>query len=220
MYYFEENGYEIVGRVLKQSEVEFIKIEIAKAIDNNLGYAIRHLDKKVPAIANLANSTKIINLIANYYNRTPRLIRSFNKTQDNNWFVPWHQDKTIAVREKIETPGFQNWTTKQGIIHVQPPLSIMQQIITLRIHLDKTNINNGALQLIPKSHQQGILTQSQINNIKNKSIPIACEVYAGDVVIMNPLILHSSLKSQTQCDRAIIHLEYSAAILPNNLTWA
>ena len=39
---------------------------------------------------------------------------------------------------------------------------------------------------------------------------------------MSPLILHSSLKSSVFSDcvaRAVIHLEYSTAKLPNNLQW-
>ena len=66
--------------------------------------------------------------------------------------VAWHQGKTISVKQKIETPGFTNWTTKQGIVHVQPTLKVMQNIVTLRLHLDRADQKNGALQVIPRSH--------------------------------------------------------------------
>jgi ectoine hydroxylase-related dioxygenase (phytanoyl-CoA dioxygenase family) len=219
---FPENGYAIAPNILQQEEIELIKIKIARAIKSDSDYGIRNIAKKVPAIETLAHSAKIINSVTTYLGSSPKLVRAiyFNKTQNNNWFVGWHQDKTIAVVQKIDTPGFINWTTKQGVIHVQPPESIMQQIITVRLHLDKTGIDKGALQLIPKSHRQGILSQIQIDRLKDSSNSIICELNAGDALIMSPLILHSSSKSRSTKERAIIHLEYSAIDLPNNLTWA
>lgn len=35
---------------------------------------------------------------------------SFNKSQNSNWGVPWHQDRVIAVAEKHKIKGFDNWT--------------------------------------------------------------------------------------------------------------
>lgn len=49
----------------------------------------------------------------------------FNKTQESNWKVAWHQDLTILVRERREVHGFGPWTVKAGIVHVQPPASVV-----------------------------------------------------------------------------------------------
>lgn len=89
---FKENGYAIACQLLKQEEIKFIKTEINKAITCNSNYGIRNLDKKVLAIKTLANSAKISDLVTNYLGSSPKLIRAiyFNKTQNNNWFVPWH----------------------------------------------------------------------------------------------------------------------------------
>lgn len=40
---------------------------------------------------------------------------AFDKRPDANWAVGWHQDRTIAVRVRIETPGFGPWSVKGGV---------------------------------------------------------------------------------------------------------
>lgn len=45
----------------------------------------------------------------------------FDKTPERNWSLGWHQDRTIAVKHRIDTPGFADWTHKSGIHHVVPP---------------------------------------------------------------------------------------------------
>jgi hypothetical protein len=220
---FFDRGYEIKTKFISSEEVEQLKKEIAIYIQDksNSNYGIRHIQEKIPAVYKLAYSDLIQSTLFKYFNAPFRLIRAiyFNKSIDANWSVPWHQDKTIAVARKLKLNGFTNWSIKEGVLHVQPPLEIMQNIITLRIHLDEANEENGALQLIPGSHQLGILTQEQIANIRTNSQAVVCRVNAADVVIMSPLILHSSLKSKKIGDRRIIHLEYTSTELPNGLNW-
>ncbi len=219
---FAENGFEVVANILKEIEIAHLKSQIQQHIYSDSIHGIRQIERKVPAIALLANSAKITNLLAIYTKKRPKLVRGiyFNKNKKHNWLVSWHQDKTIAVKDKIVTPGFTNWTVKQGVVHVQPPLTIMENIITLRIHLDAAGVDNGALRVIPKSHQLGILNSAAIKNIVAHQKPKICAVNAGDILVMNPLILHSSFKSKKNCHRAIIHLEYALTELPNNLSWA
>ena len=69
----------------------------------------------------------------------------FDKPQSSNWYVSYHQDLTISVDKKLEVDGFGFWTTKQNQFSVQPTLDILQNVVTIRIHLDDTDENNGAL---------------------------------------------------------------------------
>lgn len=223
---FRRDGYAVVSKVLTKEQIAELKLEIRQTIDCDSAYGIRQIDCQVPAIYRLAYSSLIIKCLELYTDCQPKLVKAiyFNKTLENNWFVGWHQDKTIGVREKIETPGFINWTVKQSIPHVQPTLDVMQKIVTLRLHLDRAGKSNGALQLIPRSHHR-ILNSQEIEHFKAISEPKICEVEAGDALIMSPLVLHSSPKSQISRNnrsnnRAVIHLEYSTANLPNNLHWA
>lgn len=217
---FTLTGYIIIKQFISRQTINYLIAEIDK-IYHQSNYGIRQIDSKVEAVERLANSQSIKKLLFPDLNNH-KLVRAiyFNKTKAANWGVAWHQDKTIAVRQKIETPGFINWTIKEGVIHVQPPLEIMQNIITLRIHLDNTNQDNGALKIIPQSHQLGFLMPKQIEEIKHNKEAILCIVNAGDALIMSPLVLHASSKATVFTNRRILHLKYASIELPNNLNWA
>ena len=78
----------------------------------------------------------------------------FNKTRSSNWKVVWHQDLTIAVRERIDVEGFGPWTRKTGIWHVQPPPEVMSGILAIRLHIDESSFDNGPLRVVSGSHLQ------------------------------------------------------------------
>lgn len=69
----------------------------------------------------------------------------FDKTADRNWSLAWHQDRTIAVRARIETPGFGPWTIKAGMTHVAPPVELLAGMMTVRVHLDDVPEDNAPL---------------------------------------------------------------------------
>ena len=79
----------------------------------------------------------------------------FNKTQQSNWKVVWHQDLTIAVRERRDVNGFGPWTVKAGVLHVQPSTEVMHRILAIRLHLDASGPDSGPLRVIPGSHKGG-----------------------------------------------------------------
>src|SRR5438552_18606411 len=43
----------------------------------------------------------------------------FDKSADQNWPLGWHQDRTIAVKQRIEVEGFGRWSIKSGMVHVE-----------------------------------------------------------------------------------------------------
>lgn len=185
-------------------------------------HGIRHLLDKSPDIKQLAYSEDLLNPIKAILGKYAHPVRAiyFNKSQsDANWAVAWHQDLSIAVKEKIPMTGYQAWSVKQGVTHVQPPTNILQNMLTIRIHLDPVTEQNGVLKVIPHSHQQGYLSHTEINQWLEKEAPILCTCDRGDVLLMQPLLLHASDKSQTTQKRRIIHIEYAAEDLPAPLAW-
>jgi hypothetical protein len=76
-----------------------------------------------------------------------RVVRGiyFDKHKEANWKVAWHQDLTIAVHERADIDGYGSWSMKAGIPHVQPPVFVLQSMLTLRLHMDHTDESNGAL---------------------------------------------------------------------------
>lgn len=61
--------------------------------------------------------------------------------------MAYHQDLTISVDTKIEVENFENWTIKQNQFAVQPPKEILEDNFTVRIHIDTTTKENGALKV-------------------------------------------------------------------------
>jgi hypothetical protein len=109
----------------------------------------------------------------------------FDKPPDNTWSLPWHRDLTIAVRDNsVPAPGFRNPTIKGGVQHLEAPDEVLQNMLTLRIHLDDATPENGPLQVIPATHTSRDATATQP--------PEVIVAQAGDVLAMRPLLVHSS----------------------------
>ena len=203
---------EILNRTIQSSAVRRRSGEV---------FAIRHLCKVVPEVLDFALSPMVKALIDPILGPDFRLVRSilFDKVHGANWKVAWHQDLTITVRERKEAPGFVCWTQKAGIAHVQPTTEILENILTVRIHLDRTDGSNGALRVIPGSHRRGRLSVEEINFHKENSPTVRCDIPAGGAMLMRPLLLHASSPATTPHRRRVLHLEYSATQLPDGLEW-
>ena len=188
----QSEGYSIHPAGFSEAELQELREE-ADRLQKQLGTTcIRHLRAKSSRIHELAYDLRIQKLLA------PALVpvRSilFDKTPEENWPVAWHQDLTITVAAKHEIDGYGPWSIKDGIPHVQPPVSFLEGMTTLRIHLDDTPAANGALRVIPGSHTMGRLNARQIRNLTT-SREVTCECQAGDILGMSPLILHASSRS-------------------------
>lgn len=131
-------------------------------------FGIRNLLNVVPEIRNLAESNRLKELVESILGTQARVVRGifFDKTPEANWKVPLHQDLTVAVRQRIETTGFSAWTQKAGTQHVQPPVSILEKMLAVRIHLDDADETNGALKVVPKSHLCGRLSAERARELR------------------------------------------------------
>jgi ectoine hydroxylase-related dioxygenase (phytanoyl-CoA dioxygenase family) len=91
-------------------------------------------------------------------------------------------------------------------------------MIAIRIHLDDCGEDNGPLRVIPGSHLDGILPDVDIQN-RPKGTAIDRVARRGDVIVMRPLILHSSRPATAPSNRRVVHLEFAAAELPHGARW-
>ena len=147
----------------------------------------------------------------------------FDKTPDANWDVPWHQDATIAVVSRpdnlTDAPGFGPWSVKEGVHHVQPPASVLERMLTLRLHLDDCPEDNGALRIVPGSHAHGFIEEASLKREECESRARTLAVPAGGLVVMRPLALHASRKATRPAHRRVVHVEFAADALPYGLEW-
>ena len=175
----------------------------------------------VPAVAALARSEPLLDLVRPHVVREPFPVRAiyFDKSPEANWLVPWHQDLTLALRSRVEVSGFGPWSVKDGIPHVQPPVELLEQMLTVRLHLDDADETNGALRVLPGTHRLGRLSPTQIQAQRARQADVICTVVPGDALLMRPLLLHASGRSTSARHRRVLHIEYAAFTLPPELRW-
>ena len=216
----EKNGFATIDQYLDPDLIELL-IQDITALNLTSGRAgIRNLLELAPSVRKLAQSPEIRSLVQPILGDTAQVVRGifFDKQPTANWKVPWHQDLTIAVKNRLDLPDYHPWSVKAGIAHVQPPTAILEQMLTVRIHLDKTDESNGALKVIPGSHRQGKLTSPEIDLWK-QSPAISGNCEAGGIFMMRPLLLHASSIAIVPSHRRVIHLEYASHQLPAGLEW-
>lgn len=152
-------------------------------------------------------------------NAVPVRVIAFNKSESANWGVPWHQDRVIAVSEKVEIAGYSNWTKKSGTWHCEPPLSILDEMLFVRIHLDDNDQSNGAMEIAVGSHSNGFIPSAEAESVAKKFPIETCEAKRGDVLILKMLTLHSSKPAQIQSGRRVFRIDFSSTQLPLPLSW-
>lgn len=224
----EEFGFANFPNIIDEKQIENLlesltKLNTSSAVRKKKGatYGVRNLLNLVPEIRALAESEKVKNLIESILEMGAKPVRAiyFNKTPEANWRVPWHQDLTIAVKEKRESEGFSAWTIKADIQHVQPPIEILEKMLALRIYLDDADESNGALKVVPKSHNRGRLSGAEIQEIRKANKTEQCRIKRGEAFLMRPMLVHASSAGTKPKHRRVIHVEYSGENLPNGLEW-
>jgi len=124
------------------------------------------------------------------------------------------------VRERFDRDGFGAWTIKEGVPHVQPPVSVLENMLTLRLHLDRADAENGALIVLPGTQTMGRLPDDWVVPADAEERAVVCEAEAGDdILAFRPLLLHMSRKSARPSHRRVIQIEYAASPLPPPLSW-
>jgi len=222
---FQKEGYSIIDTMYSNDELTTIincikRYESNKAhIDNKNLFAIRQLIKAIPELKPYIFNNKLVDLLRHLFASDCFLTKAiyFDKPPQSNWFVSYHQDLSISVSHKADLNEYINWTYKKGQYGVQPPLNILENTITVRIHLDDTTKHNGALRVIPKTHTKGIVrADSKDWDLTNE---VVCNVHSGSIMLMKPLLLHASRKTTNNQRRRVIHLEFNNTPLDQPLEW-
>ncbi len=222
-------GFVVVEQVIDEERVARLIAALNEAGNGGEGvrgggrsvYALRHLLEIVPAVRELSRSRAVRALVERVLGVACFAVRSllFDKTPAANWKVAWHQDLSIAVRERVEVEGFGAWSEKAGVTHVQPPAKILEKILTLRLHLDPCGEANAPLRVIPGSHLGGRLDAAEIRAWRERQAVATCLVPSGGALLMRPLLLHASSAARSPQHRRVVHLEFAADDLPGGLQW-
>lgn len=223
---FATQGFAVIPRLYTPAEITTLLqcIESAPAARPNFRrsqdvFAIRNLLGEIPALWPLLRTAALRETLAELFSAGCHLTKAiyFDKPAGSNWLVAWHQDLMINVAQRADQPGFGPWTAKAGWVAVRPPVTILENTVTLRLHLDDCDATNGALKVVPGSHRQGVVPAEAIAS--QAATLSVCAVPAGGTMLMKPLLLHASSRSTSARPRRVIHLEFSGEELPAGLAW-
>ncbi|QEM04608.1 phytanoyl-CoA dioxygenase family protein [Mucilaginibacter rubeus] len=226
-YEIVRQGFSVVEHIYTDAEVKVIvagieNVDKASPLFRQTDdlFAIRQFLKAVPEISPLIFTGRLKTCLQQLFGDGYFAVKSiyFDKPGSSNWFVAWHQDLTISVDKKIEITGYGPGTVKHNQFAVQPPLHILQDNFTIRIHLDDTDEGNGALKVLPGSHLKEIYRPENID--WQQETEVSCNVQAGGIMIMRPLLMHASNRTTNSKRRRVVHIEFSRATLADGIDWA
>jgi ectoine hydroxylase-related dioxygenase (phytanoyl-CoA dioxygenase family) len=104
-------------------------------------------------------------------------------------------------------------------VYVQPPTSVLEQLVAVRVHLDDCAAEAGALRVVPKSHLEGRVDRQRTEALRLQHGETVVPVARGGALIMRPLILHASSKATSGTPRRVLHFVFGPPKLPLGLEW-
>ena len=143
----------------------------------------------------------------------------FEKSLEHNWLVAPHQDLSIPVRARVDGAALTGWSEKDDMLFVQPSVSVLAEMLALRLHIDDCSVDDGALKVVPGSHLVGRLQETDKGRLRAALGEVLCPVDAGGGMAMRPLLLHASSKSVGTSRRRVLHFVFGPARLPHGLAW-
>ena len=220
----ERDGYAIVPHAIAPEVIDKLAAAVGELSRPNVMRrrgGLRNLFDQAPAVRTLVRHPDVRRWVCRVLGPDCFAVRAilFDKNETANWSVPWHQDLTIAVRERIDVPGFSSWSVKDRVVHVQPPAIVLQRMLAVRVHVDDCGAENGPLRVLPGSHRAGRLSEAEEAAWRDSAEPTECCVGCGGLLVMRPLLLHASSRISSSAPRRVIHLEYAADPLPGGLMW-
>lgn len=220
----EERGFAFERGALSPDRLERLLLLVSNdqgGVRSRRGssYAVRNLLWECPAIGEVLIDLGVNRLATQALGRSAFAINVmyFDKNPGANWAVPGHQDRMMPVESEVAEPGFSGWSTKFGILHVEPPVEVLSKLVALRIHFDACPPQNGALAVVPGSHANK-LRDADIAAISAEDFTI-CEAAAGDVLLMKPLIVHRSSPAKLPGHRRVLHIVYACEEPGKQLRW-
>lgn len=212
------DGYAMLPPVLAGDELDRLAAIVGVDMQDDKGGARNLL--QVPEVAAIA-AEGLAPLVSTVLGPRATAVRAilFDKTPRSNWRVAWHQDLAIALQAQRDVPGFGPWSVKAGVVHSLAPQAILERMIAVRLHLDECGADNGPVKVLPGTHVHGRISEADIATWHQTITPVTCCLERGGVLIMCPLLLHSSSPAQKPGHRRVLHIEYAAADLPGGLEW-
>ena len=175
---FVENGFAVLPSLLSGSQCESAARSIQGAADDRVG--ARALLSEAWC-RTLARSLRLHRALARLLpvNAVAAQCTLFEKSPQRNWLVSLHQDLSIPVQERVVSDELSGWSEKDGCVFVQPPVSVLESLVAVRVHLDQGGAESGALRVVPGSHRFGRLVSAQAAALRAERGEVVPEIPRG-----------------------------------------
>jgi ectoine hydroxylase-related dioxygenase (phytanoyl-CoA dioxygenase family) len=205
-------GFAILPALFSHEYLDELLQEIDESTPRRSRAGIRHALSLSPVRA-VAREPQMIELAREVLGSEAFPFRAtlFDKSPAANWLVVWHQDTALPLRRRSELPGWGPWSVKEGIDYAHAPSAALSQVLALRVSCDDSTLSNGPLRVLPATHTLGVLSDDTVHDLSTRIAPVDCVVPKGGVVVMRPLVVHVSSKSQTEMPRRVLHIEYAVS---------
>ncbi len=205
------DGYKIVAGVLTPAECDRLIAGLQETARSRAG--ARHLMSN-PAVSAIANDQRLLSIsrAALGGHAAPFRATLFEKTGAKNWLIAWHQDTALPLQVRFDAPGWGPWSVKHTVEYAHAPSSALSRVVALRVHLDASTSENGPLRVVPGSHLNGVLSDTEVLDFADSHDEVACPVPRGGVLAMRPLLVHSSSKCLSDKPRRVLHIEYADSL--------
>lgn len=205
-------GFSIHPGVFTPAEISSLAASLESAPLERSRAGARHL-MSVPPVRAMAEDARLRGIASRVLGAAAFPFRAtlFDKSQDSNWLVAWHQDTALPLEARVATPGWGPWSQKLGVLYAHAPATALERVVALRVHLDDSTGDNGPLRVIAGSHREGVLTDAEVSERAARETAVTCVVTSGGVVAMQPLIIHASSKALSAAPRRVLHVEYAAS---------
>lgn len=214
---FEEHGAQLFrGAVI--DDLKSLRDALNGLPTGRAGIRLKGIEDLRPFLAHDGSIGSIAASLIGIASKPVRAIL-FDKSNDTNWSLTWHQDRTICVEQRIEVEGFGPWTRKSGMHHVAPPFEVLSRMATLRVHLDDVPATNAPLLIAPGSHREGRIAETAIKKVVQRFGIKNCLATAGDVWAYATPILHASDAAAVPARRRVLQVDFASGDLPDGLKW-
>lgn len=215
---FSRDGAQLFRAALARVPLSLLETALSHLPPDHAGLRLRSVEGLAPF---LAATGPIGRCAASVLGDDCRPVRAilFDKTPGTNWVLGWHQDRTIAVKQRIPVDGFATWSVKSGMLHVEPPFELLSGMVTLRAHIDPVPASNAPLLIAPGSQGLGRIAEDDVREIVRRCGTVACLAEAGDIWLYATPILHASEAAAVPAHRRVLQVDFSVGDLPGGLEW-
>jgi ectoine hydroxylase-related dioxygenase (phytanoyl-CoA dioxygenase family) len=164
----------------------------------------------LPLVRSVAERMKAELVAAGVLSRGAVAIQAiaFDKNAATNWKVTWHQDVMVPFARAVVAAGYDLASRKEGVDYARPPREVLESLLAARLHVDDCDEMNGPLRVAPGSHGEGVLKSTDIAERVAKHGEQACLTRTGEVLLMQPLLLHASSPAKEPRHRRVLHVVY------------